>query len=158
MWETRIRMHSVGCPFDCLWSLQKILLLPVPLWNSTKEQVESLKNLGRIFGRETHSGRTLPSVQQAQPMLELNASQVCMTFAVTAFYTGTSGKNPAKFGGSFWGKSNPERAFCPLWQEKPTWNWNSVVQAHKHHYFDQIMAWHLCVTCSCDALCFAPGL
>ena len=23
-WETRIRMHSVGCPFDCLWSLQKI--------------------------------------------------------------------------------------------------------------------------------------
>ena len=45
--------------------------------------------------------------------------QVRMTFAVTAFYTGTSRKNQAKFGGSFWGKSNPRGLFAPSDRRNP---------------------------------------
>ena len=60
-WETRIRMHSVGCPFDCLWSLQKIF--------AACSDVKLHIGTGRIFEKlrgHIWKGNQLFSLFQAQ--------------------------------------------------------------------------------------------
>ena len=157
MWETRIRMHSVGCPFDCLWSLQKIFAAcsVVKFHIGTGRILEKLREniwKGNPLGEDSALCST--SAANVGTKCKSSVHDICGYCILHRNKWEKSGK----IWGLILGQIKSRRAFCPLWQEKPTWNWNSVVQAHKHHYFDQIMAWHLCVTCSCDALCFAPGL